>query len=1082
MAGRMGRRMALAALAVCGVAAASARTVAFWRLDALAEGVDLRDAMSAAGALEVCGEAPEPSFRRPVAVVPAWEGLPAETRGGRRNGGSVLFSGRQVSLRAPGAGRWLGLDGRFTVEGWIRESRRPAAGESWPVAGAAGGAARWALSLCGDGGRTRFHLSAGTQRGDAALDRFFEASESTGDFGWAHVALVYDAARGGAGTWELFVNGASRGTVENPVRPGVAFGCEDFLLGGAADGRCAFKGQFDLWRISDEALPPARQLCQAGVRTLAWWPLDLAPGGGTDLSDASGGGCPLRPGRGGGLSAEAPGAVLPVAGAARAANAGCVRLEGGVGVRSVLVARGLGARCDLTNSFTAEGWVRKAGNPSDRFWQVVGARDGSNGWALSLRANKGRTQYHLQVSNVGVGGKLQFESFFVNTDVTDCGAWQHVALVYDHLRHGVGVWELFLDGVSHGLVDNPAAPDASHGWPDLALGGRESFSNSLEGWLDGWRVSDGPLAPEQLLCNEPDRKAAAPPCPPPDPRDIANGLPIAGGIACDQPRVGVLRDGSWVCVMTTGGGGNASGPGRHVVSTVSRDQGKTWSAAVDIEPSEGPEAAWATCFVTPFDRVYAFYTYNGDRVTTLPGQTNRVEAAWHGWYVFKYSDDGGLSWSAERTRIPVRVTAADRLNPWQGGQCHFRGVGKPVAAEGTVYLSFTKFGAWFASEGEGWVAASDNLLAERNPARIRFRLLPEGEAGIRNPSFGPVQEEHSLVALKGSELLCAYCAGGVPAQSVSRDGGQTWSQPERMAYGAGGRDMKTDRACPKLFRTRGGDYLLCSHAHGEPGGGGGNPVFVTGGKLGDDGLIRWSEPELLLYGRNPADSVGSLDLIEQDGRFWIAETQNGTIRVHEASRALLDGLWRQGSAREVCRDGLAADFAHPGVGQRTFELAETFGDLDSGGLTVEMWLEIDNVAVRQTLLSTLTGRRGVRVATTSLRREPTLQIELVDGDREAVWQADAGVLKNDRLHHVVFICDTRAKAVSVVVDGAFCDGGEKRPFGWGPLPAGLNHMAAAGHATVSDSVRRARLYDRALRTSEAVANFRAGPGAESVKP
>ena len=95
-----------------------------------------------------------------------------------------------------------------------------------------------------------------------------------------------------------------------------------------------------------------------------------------------------------------------------------VRLSGEIGQRSRLVAPDLGLRCDLTNSFTVEGWYRKEGNPGGRLWNLAGARDDANGWMLSLGAKDGRTKFHLHVSDVSRGGRLQFERFFQNADVT----------------------------------------------------------------------------------------------------------------------------------------------------------------------------------------------------------------------------------------------------------------------------------------------------------------------------------------------------------------------------------------------------------------------------------------------------------------------------------------------------------------------------------------------------------------------------------------------------------------------------------------------------------------------------------------
>ncbi len=1059
-----------------------AETVAYWCLDASVEGaLDLHNAAGTNAHLEARNGMPSTSFRTPVAVVPDWESLSVVSRCDHRNKGSAFFEGAdRAHLCAPGVGHVLEFTNAFTVEGWLRKAGDPSPDAWWFLCGArSAGGSGWTLSLRSNAGKTCFHLRVNGGEDGLVIDRYFDASDVTGDFDWMHVALVYDPARGGKGEWSLFINSVLCGSLPNPVKPLGGQRLADFTLGGQPEGN-GFVGQLDLWRICDEALSAARFLTAYLPQTVACWPLDAVAGGVPDLSNKGGNAYSLRPGKDGGVAGSDERAIVRVpntkalrrGAGVGCANAGSVQLTGDIGQRSLLEAPGLGLKCDLTNSFTVEGWYRKTSDPDGRFWYLAGARDDASGWMLSLRPNGGRMQFHLHVSDVSQGGRLQYERFFQNADVTGDKGWHHVALVYDRMRVGRGLWELYLDGISQGVIANPIAPDRSHGIDRFNLGGRESLSNSFLGLLDCWRVSDGVLSPEQFLCSAPD---AGPRLSRPafdDPRDIAKGRVIPDEDYCDQPYVGVMRDGSWVCVLTTGRGGEGEAD-QHVVSTVSKDQGRTWTPLIDVEPASGPEASWATCLVTPFDRIYAFYTYNGDNVTTLPGETNRVKSAWHGWYAFKYSDDGGQTWSKERYRIPVRITDADRKNPWQGQQCHFRGIDKPVVAENKVYFAFTKSAKWFAADGEGWVVSSDNILTERNAARVHFRLLPEGETGIVNPEFGSTQEEHNLTVLKGKELMCVYRTDGLPAQSFSRDGGRSWSLPERMTYGPGKRLMKSNRACPKLFRTHDGRYLFWYHNHGMPGGGNRNPVFITGGMLADDGFIHWSEPELLFFDRNTANGISYPDMIERDGRFWFTETQKSVARVHEADPSLLAGLWRQGTYREVCRQGLLAEFTNTTGAPLSLDVPQPFGSLSDGGLSVDLSFNVDYASLGETLFSTFNGRRGVRVITVKTATDATLQIELFDGDCRTVWQADPELLQPHKSHHAVFACDFSAGVISVVVDRQYCDGGEKRPFGWGRIPCVMGPVSGSACAKVAGSVQRVRLYSRALRTSEAIGNCRA---------
>lgn len=78
---------------------------------------------------------------------------------------------------------------------------------------------------------------------------------------------------------------------------------------------------------------------------------------------------------------------------------------------------------------------------------------------------------------------------------------------------------------------------------------------------------------------------------PADWRNIAAGTVIPDESYADQPYVVITNDGNWLCVLTTGKGIEGQG-GQHIVSTISRDKGKTWSDLTDIEPADGPEASW----------------------------------------------------------------------------------------------------------------------------------------------------------------------------------------------------------------------------------------------------------------------------------------------------------------------------------------------------------------------------------------------------------------------------------------------------------------------------------------------------------
>jgi len=385
------------------------------------------------------------------------------------------------------------------------------------------------------------------------------------------------------------------------------------------------------------------------------------------------------------------------------------------------------------------------------------------------------------------------------------------------------------------------------------------------------------------------------------PIDIETGWEIPSEGYCDQPYVVKLADGTWLCVMTTGAG-HEGNRGQHIVSTRSRDKGRTWGPLVDIEPAEGPEASWAMPFRTPGGRVYVFYTYNARNLREVLADTDyarrRVDTL--GEYAFKYSDDGGRTWSRQRWYIPVRETAIDRANPYQGKVRFFWGVGKPMEHDGAMILGFAKvgrFGEGFIAESESWFLKSDNILTEPDPDGLRWETLPEGDRGLRSPE-GPIAEEVNLVALSDGSLFCTYrTVAGHPCHAYSRDGGRTWTPPAFMTYYPGGPLVDHPRAANFVRRlTEGpyaGRYIYWFHNHAGRGYEGRNPAYLLGGVEHDSPqgkVIHWGRPVAVLHAKDPSVRISYPDFIWDDG-LYITETQKTTARVHAVPDALLKALW-----------------------------------------------------------------------------------------------------------------------------------------------------------------------------------------------
>lgn len=602
-----------------------------------------------------------------------------------------------------------------------------------------------------------------------------------------------------------------------------------------------------------------------------------------------------------------------------------------------------------------------------------------------------------------------------------------------------------------------------------------------------------------------------PPPPVPDPRHISNGWRIPNESYCDQPYVVKTDDGAWLCTMTTGSGIEGQ-PGQHVISMRSTDMGRTWSSPVDVEPGDGPEASYSVMLKVPSGRVYVFYNHNTDNLRAVKGDPavfkdglcGRVDSLGH--YVFKYSDDHGRTWSRERFPIPVRAFDIDLKNSHGGAVRFFWNVGKPFTFDGAGYMPLIKvggFGVGFFTSSEGVLLRSDNILTERDPLNIRWETLPEGQIGLRTPpGGGPVAEEHSYSLLSDGSIFVVYrSTDGHPVCSYSRDGGRTFETPRYMTF-ADGRVMKHPRAANFAWRCSNGRFLYWFHNHGgrfipesiQRTGGGGpyedrNPVWLCGGVETDGPTgrqIAWSQPEIILYDDDSYVRMSYPDLVEADGRYFITETQKETARTHEIDASLINGLWSQltdpAPVGKPTTDGMILEKSAPDVG--TGEVEFTLPQLPyilarhgacgkdlRAGFTLDLSLQFPNLDAGRVLLDSRDGQGSGITLTTTPRR--TLELRLSDGRTCCTWECDEGVLRAGVMQHVSAIIDGGPKIISFIMEGLFNDGGSTRQFGWGRFSPNLRHANSAARLRVAAAVKHLRVYNRALRVSEVIANHRA---------
>ena len=606
-----------------------------------------------------------------------------------------------------------------------------------------------------------------------------------------------------------------------------------------------------------------------------------------------------------------------------------------------------------------------------------------------------------------------------------------------------------------------------------------------------------------------------------DNRHISEGREIPTERYSDQPYAVITDDGAWLVTITTGVGVEGAS-GQHIIATRSVDQGRSWSPPVPVEPADGPEASYAVPLKVPGSRIYLFYNHNTDdrryvKADDPPykdGKCYRVDS--QGSFVFKYSDDHGLTWSAKRYHIPVREMAIDRENPYGGAVRYFWNVGKPFIREGAAYVSLHKVGGLghgFFTRSEGVLLRSDNILTESDPDAITWETLPDGDAGLRTPpAGGPIAEEHSYCLLSDGSIYSVYrTIDGHSAFAYSRDGGRSWTQPAYKRY-ATGRLMKHPRAANFAWKCQNGKYLYWYHNHGGNWYEDRNPVWLCGGIEVDSAagrIIRWSQPEIVLYDDDSYVRMSYPDLVEDQGNYYLLETQKDKARVHLLDQDLLDGLWGQleeGSslttsgciAKWNAKDDvvnhvtipplpafLVRDHKRPDYGAKDLR----------NGFSLEMWLQLERLDGGQRLLDARAPNgQGWALQTTE---RATIEIILNDGRTENRWDCDPGLLEAGKLQHLAVVVDGGPKIITFFVDGILCDGGKYRQFGWGRFSPALRHVnstsknpiIAPGSASVQDGaavesdaerveigagIRGLRIYNRYLRASEVIGNYRMG--------
>jgi len=325
------------------------------------------------------------------------------------------------------------------------------------------------------------------------------------------------------------------------------------------------------------------------------------------------------------------------------------------------------------------------------------------------------------------------------------------------------------------------------------------------------------------------------------------------------------------------------------------------------------------------------------------------------------------------------------------------------------------------------------------------------------------------------------------------DGGQSFEPSIWLAYSPTAQPphhLKNPLGTCKAYQFANGNYLMLFYNNAHTTHSDRWTYWLTGGRAvpGADGkmYIEWSQPEVAYYNPNHEENGPAYpDFVEMsDGRIHLIEAQKVNPRFHTLNASLPTMLWSQHTMRAVPKVGLVLDapcsgvqtlpWREPGLGA-SFALAAWVAfpsaghevvavDSTGGGDGQGLRLSLNATAVELRLTDgSGRSRRDGRACSSAASCAPVVTSDDVC----------AAAVGDGKLHHIAAIVDGASGIASLVVDGTLCDGGSVSVQGWSYLDPALGSVPAKG-LRVGEGVRRVRLYDRYLRTSEAIGAWRAG--------
>ena len=298
----------------------------------------------------------------------------------------------------------------------------------------------------------------------------------------------------------------------------------------------------------------------------------------------------------------------------------------------------------------------------------------------------------------------------------------------------------------------------------------------------------------------------------------------------NQQIIGLVTPGGhWLLTWTMAT--HENNPDQHVVVSRSEDRGATWSAprwidgattAQQAGPGRGKfQASWPFFIAAPaLGRIYLFYNKNIGRTDARDDTTGILR--------FRYSEDDGRTWSAPYDHLRIGRGAIDHPDPTMPVNfvtC-FQSM---LAPDGVPLASLTRWGSGSPHllnvNSEVWFLRFENLLTERDPAKLVLTTWPEGRTGLQVPhplrmNQSLAQEAATVTLPDGRLFTVMRTLQGALFWSMSRDDGRSWASHWTDAdetkplpvfplrYSDDGELVHSPIVCSPIFEYAPGKYCL----------------------------------------------------------------------------------------------------------------------------------------------------------------------------------------------------------------------------------------------------------------------------------